>query len=135
MVSFQGAGEPITRDELLSVVDSLGLKVPELLALIEVETKGSGFLPDRRPRILFERHVFSRLTGHRFDAEYSDISAPTPGGYKGGAAEYPRIERAVALDPVAAFESASWGVGQIMGFNFNCAGYTSIEEMTSMSSS
>src|SRR5204863_9082982 len=32
-----------------------------------VETSGCGYLPDRRPKILFERHVFSRLTEHRYD--------------------------------------------------------------------
>jgi hypothetical protein len=41
-----------------------------------VETSGSGFLPDRRPKILFERYVFSEETGHRFDVSEFDLSDP-----------------------------------------------------------
>jgi hypothetical protein len=36
-------------------------------AVLTVETLGSGFLPDRRPRILFERHFFPSETKGAFD--------------------------------------------------------------------
>ena len=42
-----------------------------------VETSGQGFLPNRRPQILFERHIFSTLTKRRFDASHPNISAST----------------------------------------------------------
>jgi len=129
MLNFQGRGEPVTRDGLISVLDSLGLKVPELLAVMSVETSGCGFQADRRPVILFERHIFSKQTGGRFDAQRPDISNPKPGGYQFGADEYPRLEAAIQLDRTAALKSASWGVGQVMGFNFNLAGYSDVETM------
>jgi N-acetylmuramidase len=73
-----------------------------------VETGGCRFLPDRRPVILFERHIFSRETNHTFDASNSDISNPHAGGYSaGGAAQYDRLQRALALDRKAALRSAS----------------------------
>ncbi len=50
-----------------------GLVLPELWAVLSVETSGCGYLPDKRPKILFERRVFSRLTGHRFDADDPDM--------------------------------------------------------------
>jgi hypothetical protein len=42
-----------------------------------------------------------------------------------GAAEYVRLAEAYALSPDDALQSASWGIAQIMGFNFSPAGYSS----------
>jgi peptidoglycan hydrolase-like protein with peptidoglycan-binding domain len=92
-----------------------------------VETRGCGFFADRRPVILFERHIFSRRTKGRFDAKAPDISNPQAGGYAGGVAEYERLERALALDEQAALMSASWGLGQVMGFHAEDLGYGSVE--------
>jgi hypothetical protein len=108
------------------------LKVDEasLWSILAVETRGFGFLDDRRPKILFERHIFSKRTKGRFDATAPDLSNPKKGGYSiGGAAEYERLNRAVALDRRAALESASWGLGQVMGFNAQAAGYTDVDAM------
>jgi hypothetical protein len=105
------------------------VKLPQLLAVVTVETSGCGCLADRRPAILFERHIFSKQTGGKFDAQHPDISNRTSGGYSHGAAEYNRLAKAVQLDRTAAFKSASWGLGQVMGFNFEKAGYDSVETM------
>ena len=35
----------------------------------------------------------------------------------------------MALDSHAALMSASWGIGQVMGFNFAAAGFASVEAM------
>lgn len=91
-------------------------------AVLQVETNGSGFLPDGRPKILFERHIFHRRTG----GYKSDLSDPTPGGYVGGAGEYDRLYRAMQLAPLEAIESCSWGIAQIMGFNWKLCGERSI---------
>ena len=93
-----------------------------------METSGCGFLPDRRPAILFERHIFSRLTNRQFDI--SDVSNPQPGGYgPGGANQYLRLANAIQLDRVSALQSASWGLAQIMGSNFAQAGFADAESM------
>jgi hypothetical protein len=97
--------------------------------VLAVETKGFGFLKDRRPQILFERHIFRRLTGGKFDAGASDISNKSPGGYVGGSGEYPRLAKAMGFDREAALQSASWGIGQVMGFNHKLAGFPTVEEM------
>jgi hypothetical protein len=128
-MDFQGAGAPATREGILAVLDTLHLKLPQLLAVVTVETSGCGCLADRRPAILFERHIFSKQTGGRFDAQHPDISNPTPGGYSHGSAEYDRLAKAAQLDRTAALKSASWGLGQVMGFNFDKAGYDSVEAM------
>jgi hypothetical protein len=115
---------------MAEVFDRMSTGAAEVWAILNVETRGCGFLADRRPMILFERHVFSRETNHRFDASDPDISNPAPGGYgPGGAAQYDRLARALALDRTAALRSASWGIGQLMGFNAEIAGYADVEEM------
>src|SRR5574340_43295 len=128
--AFTGQALPLDPDGLAQVTEHLGVKAPELWAVLGVETGGCGFLPDRRPVILFERHIFSRATAHRYDDAYPDISRRTPGGYgERGAWQYQRLERACALDRKAALESASWGIGQVMGFNARLAGYDDGEKM------
>ena len=102
---------------------------PEIWAVLKVETSGCGFLADRRAQILFERHIFHRETQGRFDATAPDISNPKGGGYSGGAAEYERLARAIALDRRAALRSASWGIGQVMGFNAATVGFADVESM------
>jgi len=42
---------------------------------------------------------------------------------------YPRLKEAMELDETAALKSASWGLGQILGENFEAAGYASVQEM------
>ncbi len=131
MAKFVGAAEPLTRQGFRTVVADLGVGVAELLAVLAVESKTCGFLPDRRPIILFERHLFHKRTGGRFSAGNPDISNSAPGGYAGLAKEYPRLEKAVKLDRTAALMSTSWGAGQIMGFNHVAAGFADVESMVS----
>jgi hypothetical protein len=109
----------------------LGTEAAELWTVVSVETRGCGFLKDGRAAILFERHVFHRLTNGQFDAAHPSISSATPGGYLGGTQEYNRLNEAIALDRDAALRSASWGIGQIMGFNADAAGFASVEDMVS----
>jgi peptidoglycan hydrolase-like protein with peptidoglycan-binding domain len=115
--------------------DTLGAEVAAVRAVCEVEARGAGFLPDGRCLILFERHKFwlylSKNKGQSFAdkiaGQYPDICNRKAGGYLGKEAEWPRLERAMAIDANAALMSASWGLFQIMGFNFKAAGFPSVE--------
>jgi hypothetical protein len=127
---FKGTAVPLNREGISEVCDRMGAKDAELWAVLTVETSGCGFLADRRPKILFERHIFSRETGNRFDASNPDISNSTPGGYGAdGANQYNRLQQALALDRNAALRSTSWGIGQVMGFNAEIAGYKDVEAL------
>lgn len=97
--------------------------------MLDVETRGFGFLKDRRPQILFERHIFHNLTNGRYDNGNADISNAKTGGYVGGSDEYPRLEKAMKLDQTAALKSVSWGIGQVMGSNYEVAGFNSVDHM------
>jgi hypothetical protein len=129
MTTFLGKAAPLTQQGFDDVCGMLGVDPPSLWSLTTVETRGFGFLPDRRLKILFERHIFHKRTGGRYSSLHADISSSLAGGYIGGAAEYQRLAKAMALDPAAALESASWGLGQIMGFNAVKLGYANADDM------
>ena len=128
-LEFTGTAMPLTESGMTQATERLQVGLPEIWAVLKVETSGCGFLADRRPQILFERHIFHRETQGRFDATAPDISSPKGGGYSGGAAEYDRLARAIALDQRAALCSASWGIGQVMGFNAETVGFADVETM------
>jgi peptidoglycan hydrolase-like protein with peptidoglycan-binding domain len=116
---------------------NIGVSPSVVRTVCQVETSGSGFLPDGRCVILFERHIFLKqlqvagFTGQQIAQLQaqgnSDIINATPGGYAGGAGEYPRFNRAFAINPKAAMGACSWGLFQIMGFHFDWAGYQDID--------
>jgi hypothetical protein len=109
---FVGNGRPLSMVGLANVNDQVGIQAAEIWSVLHVETSGCGFLADRRPQNLFERHIFSRETGGKFDITNPDISNRTPGGYgASGAHQYDRLAEAIKLDrgrpPCAALRGAS----------------------------
>jgi hypothetical protein len=127
-LEFVGKSEALSEEGLANAAESLSIQAQEIWTVVVVETSGCGFLPDRRPPILFERHIFHQLTAGRFDD--GDISDPTAGGYgPGGANQYERLSRAIAKDRSAALQSASWGLGQLLGKNFAASGFPDVETM------
>ena len=127
-MAFVGQSRPLTSDGIAAAAGSVQAGVQEIWTVLSVETSGCGFLADRRPEVLYERHIFHTLTGGRFDD--GNLSDPTPGGYgRGGSHQYERLTAAMGLDREAALKSASWGLGQVLGKNFAVAGFASIDEM------
>jgi hypothetical protein len=123
-------GLPLTQAALSAHAGSIGIGLPVIWAVLTVETSGCGFLGDRRPKILFERHVFHRETKGKFDTKAPDLSSSSAGGYgPAGANQHARLARAMALDKIAALDSTSWGLGQVMGFNAKTAGFQNVTTM------
>ncbi|MEW5727411.1 MAG: N-acetylmuramidase family protein [Pseudomonadota bacterium] len=127
---FIGRAARLCDGDIDRAAAELGCDRGAILAVVHVESAGGGFLPDGRPKILFEATVFHRLTGGRYDQSAPDISSPTWNRalYKGGAAEYDRLMQAMALDEAAALQSASWGMFQVMGGNFNACGFATVQD-------
>lgn len=109
--------------------DTIGCSVSMVRAVDAVESAGRGFLPSGRPKILFEGYLFHKFTGGRFDRTNPSISYPvwTKVHYRGGEAEYERLEQAYKLDPRAALRATSWSRFQILGDNYAMCGFTSVE--------
>jgi len=119
---------PLTEQDYVDAAEALGVDVPAIKAVAEVESRGDGFLDTDEPKILFERHIFHRLTKGKYDALYPDISRETPGGYGLSSQQHARLARAAALDREAALQSASWGRFQVMGMNWQSLRYKSLQE-------
>ncbi|QLE02872.1 N-acetylmuramidase family protein [Galbibacter sp. BG1] len=121
----------LTENDFIWAADKLGCELAVIKAVAHVESRKTGFLSDGSPKILFEGHIFHRLTDGKYSKReiYKDISYPywTRKYYGDGFDEYKRFKRAFELDPVAAIKSASWGKFQIMGFNYNRAGFSTPE--------
>src|SRR5271156_1481445 len=125
---FQGTGRPLSIAGLAGIGQKLGVHALEIWTVLAVETSGCGYMPDRRPEILYERHIFHRLTKRKYDD--GDASDPTAGGYgESGAHQYDRLALAIAKNRTAALQSCSWGIGQIMGENYALAGFSDVEAM------
>lgn len=127
-LAFACASVPLTAAEFSDALAATGADAAAIWSLLTVESGKAGYLPDRRPQILFERAVFHKQTNGAYDQSHPGISAPTWGGYSGGAGEYARLGEAYALAPEAALQSASWGIAQVMGFNFAKSGFASAAE-------
>ena len=108
----------------------LGCEPAVVDAVAEVESNGEGFLPDGRPRILFEAHIFSRQTNHQYDATHPEISSPTWNRslYRSSTKEHDRCAAARELNRDAALQAASWGLFQLMGFNWRRCGYATLQD-------
>lgn len=123
-------GKLLSSRDVVACAERLDVAVPALRAVIAVETSGGGFIDSSLPKILFEGHVFHRLTDAAFDEERPDLSHPgwTRAHYKGGRGEYDRLLAAIELDADAALQSCSWGLGQVMGFNAAVCGFAHIDD-------
>lgn len=133
MPQFLGTANPLTPTGIGQATRQLGVTAAQLWAVIHVETGGCGFLPDRRPEILFEHRKFREFTNGRFDRDAPDLSNSGHDYGAAGANQYSRLERAMALGGLdiaeAALKSTSWGMGQVMGFNAQSVGFGDVHEM------
>jgi hypothetical protein len=128
-IAADGLGGPRTRAAILAAfvnleapaVDEsdiagfaarLGCTPRQVRAIAQVESSGGGFTAEGRPKILFERHYFWRLTEGRHG--FSAWSNPKRGGYS-AMDSWLKLAFAACQDPEAAFASASWGKFQVMG--------------------
>jgi len=117
----------ITDSDYQAAARSLECEEAAIRAIAKVESPRGPFEDDGEPSILFERHVFHRLTGGKYDRVDPNISSPRRGGYGKYSEQHGRLQRAAALDRNAALMSASWGQFQIMGENYKQAGHATLQ--------
>lgn len=130
-MNFTGKARRLDDIDLPRVAARIGVGEDEIHAVLDVETAGRGFDAKRRPRMLFEPHVFWRELGpgpKRDRAAAAGLAYPKwKRDYPPDS--YPRLIAAMKIDEEAALRSASWGLGQIMGFNCVAAGYPTARAM------
>jgi N-acetylmuramidase-like protein/putative peptidoglycan binding protein len=121
-----GPRTPLASHDFERAAAALACDVPAIRAVAKVESSRKAFDDLGRPTILYERHLFHRLTHGVFDARAPDISNREAGGYGTFASQYGKLERAYALDADAALEACSWGMFQILGTNHGAAGFATV---------
>lgn len=139
LAALRGQADPrhLREADLQAAADTLGVPLACIKAVNATESRGSGFLADGRPVILFERHVFyQRLPHEQAEAlaqQYPALCSKARGGYVGGTAEWQRLLNAgqVANALGTAQEAASWGLFQIMGYHWQGLGYAGIGDFVS----
>lgn len=125
----------LTTAQIENQAKLLGVETAALRAVIEVECKGSGFNTDNTPVILFERHVMrQRLIANgqskivdQMMIKRPDLCSKSTGGYGLSSTQHGRLNAAVQYHRVSALESASWGIGQVMGYHWKALGYASLQ--------
>lgn len=120
----------LTDQDFQSAANILNCEVAAIKSVADVETAGAPFFPNGWPKLLFEALTFHRYTGGKYDATAPNISSPTWNRALYGKtwdAEFQRFQTACTLDRRAAVMSCSWGMFQIMGFNFALCGYTDVD--------
>lgn len=120
----------LTDGDYASAANTLGVSVAHIKAVAKVESGPYGSFDNKgRPIILPEPHIFHRQTDGRFSADHPDLSYSKwkPGSYpKSFDARWRQLGRMFDLDDDAALKSASWGLFQVMGFNYEAMGYDSV---------
>ncbi|MGJ0236997.1 N-acetylmuramidase domain-containing protein [Novosphingobium fluoreni] len=120
----------LTDRDLKEAATRLGCSLAQIRAVRQVEAAGKGYDKAGMPKILYERHLFHRLTGGKFSpAPFSQSKA---GGYTNDANgdgivdSWDRLCEAIATGEVdAAFQSCSWGLFQVLGQWWDELGYPS----------
>jgi hypothetical protein len=119
----------------------LGCEISSIMAVAQVESGGrSGFAADNRPIIRYELHVFDSRTNGTYRDTHPHLSRQTLAQgnryHTGGqATEWSLMYGAMILRNAArerrvsdAWQSASWGMFQVMGSNFAACGWGSLNQ-------
>ena len=130
----------LTDEQIRNKAKQINVPYAALKAVIEVECKGSGFFEDGQPTILFERHIFRRRLIEnkqegivsKVEKERPDLCNKTAGGYGKLSEQHKKLQDAVKYHRQSALESASWGIGQVMGFHWEYLGYPSLQSFINL---
>ena len=134
----------MTSQEIKQIAKEFYISPSLVKTVFEVEAAGAGFFTDwngqPRIKIQFEPHEFVR----QLKKQGINVTSQKAGNYHliyvdrifvlknkvdTQKEEYDAFNKAFKINPIAALYSTSWGLGQIMGYNFAAAGYSSVGEM------
>lgn len=135
-MNFTGTGKRLSDIDLPRLGSDIDVGEDEIHAVLDVECRGKGFDTKGRPAMLFEPHIFYQqlknagLKNELKQAVAQGLAYPRwRRNYPKDS--YPRLIKAMRIHREMALRSASWGLGQIMGFNCSMCGYSSAKAMVS----
>ncbi len=132
------SSKTLTKAQVVDIATELGVEPAAMKAVIDVESAGKGFDNQGRPIILFEPHIFWRELGKihyytkrsEYQRAYAGLLSPRwdKSLYRVGGSSHDKLKIASELNWDAAHKSASFGLPQIMGFNYSSIGYDTLKE-------
>lgn len=126
----------LTEQQIKDAAKNANIEYAALKAVIEVEARSSGFFSNGEPAILFERHVFWRQLGAirwftmrlKIMALHPRVCNKYSGGYGYFSEQHDKLRIAASYNRDAALQSASWGIGQVMGYHWKALDYPSLQQ-------
>lgn len=130
--------EQLTEQDYRDIAAEMGVEVAAIKAVVDIETGNvhRGFSDDGRALINFDQSIYrqrlarSGLSINRARAEapeaFGNLNISKYGSRQ--AAQWARLESAMAFDEDTALESAFWGMFQVGGFNWKECGCNSVRE-------
>lgn len=123
--------------EAQAAAGQAGIDPAALLAVMEVESGGRLFAVvqgRKEPLIRFEGHYFDRRLSGREQARARQLglAAPTAGAIPNPSTQSARwalLGKATQIDANAAYESTSWGIGQVMGAHWLWLGFPNVQAL------
>lgn len=124
----------LTEQDFITAANLIGCETKTIKAVTAVEAPKGGFQDDGKLTILFEPYIFwKQLRIHGMNPQElitgnEDILSSfwNPKLYGKYSAQWGKLTKAEKIHKVAAYESASYGMFQIMGFNYKTCGYSDV---------
>jgi len=127
----------LTDDDFKEAAKRLGCDVETIKAVTKVETNGEGFDDKGNLKMLFEPYIFyKRLKKEGYEVDELKEKYPSllsdhwnPKMYGKFSDQINKLKGAANINTEIAYQSASYGLFQIMGFNAEDIGYEDVFEM------
>lgn len=130
----------LTPEDIQTIAKGFGLDPQSLEAFVDAYAPDDGFLPDGRPIVVFQRHLFWKnvvpfynvgLKRRQFKAiawANRDIMHPTPSpaAAVNHQDEWKKLERAINIHEQAAYQSVLWGRFGLPGEYYLSAGFSDL---------
>lgn len=125
------------KKDIANIAGRLNVEPAVLMAVVEVESGGRFFVTVEgrdEPPIRFEGHYFDRRLGSekREVARAAGLASPIAGAVANPTSQAERwhlLAAAAMIDRKAAYESTSWGAGQVMGAHWAWLGYAGVDSL------
>ncbi len=132
---LSAADRKLKEADFIAAAERLRLpNVATIKAVHACESASAGFDKFGRPKILFESHVFNKLTQGRFLNKVSPSTGKLIANKEWDKTNYPPADKmynvlfeAMSLDKSMALRATSWNAMQILGNNFGLAGFMDVE--------
>lgn len=130
--------------DIVALSSQYHIGVAIIKTILEVESSGEGFSENGKIKIQFEPHIFARyltkknipfvintMLNEKGKKEYviSSGEVSFANGVDTQKNEWVAYGEACKIDVECALLATSFGLGQIMGFNYSLAGYKSVKDM------